>query len=79
MIPQQQDLTEHLTVKQLALFEEDLPLLEDFVARYNVSLLSVEESTENPPLRKLMYFFDDNLGGYTVKGIRDSLDEKVDD
>ena len=77
MTSPQKELTGHLTSKQLALFEENQPFLEDFVAKYKVTLLAVEESTENPDKEELMYFFNDNLGGYDIKAIKNSLDGKV--
>ena len=69
MIPLQHELTGHLSEKQLALFEEDKSFLEDFVAKHNVTLLSIEENTEVPDKEELMYFFDDNLGGYNIKAV----------
>jgi len=73
----QQELTGHLSRGQLTLFEEDLPFLEDFVAKHNLTLLTVEENTEDPHKEELMYFFNDRLGGYTIKAIKNSLDRKV--
>lgn len=70
-------LIEQLTLEQLALFEEDQPWLKRFVVKTDTILLAIEPSTEDPNTKGLMYFFDDNLGGYTIKGIKNSLGGKV--
>ncbi len=51
----------------------DLGVLEEFCEKFNVKFVHAEMTFENGVLEP-MYFFSDNLGGYTIGGIRGSLE-----
>jgi hypothetical protein len=70
-------LIDYLTTDELSQVALDSRYLEQFIKKYNVTLLLIDQNTENPEKTELMYFFDDNLGGYTIKAIQNSLDGKV--
>ncbi len=55
-------------------FSRDEPELEDFCQKYSVDLVRVDTTFENERL-ELMYFFTDERGGYTIKGVKGSLDK----
>ncbi len=67
---------EELSVSVLEVLARDAPLIDAFSSRYKAELvrIGVNREDEYPP-QSLMYFFDDNLGGYTRKGLEDSLKE----
>lgn len=44
----------------------------EFCQRFNVEVIDIMKTREEMVLEPL-YVFNDNLGGYTLKGIRDSL------
>ncbi len=49
--------------------------VERFCKEYKVKLLSQGITDEfQPGIFEPIYFFSDNLGGYTIKGIRNSLE-----
>lgn len=77
MGPSITELVEQLTIGQLAQFSDDKPWLRQFVTKYEAILLDVEPNTENPGSEELVYFFDDSLGGYTIKAIKNSSGGKV--
>ena len=58
--------------------ERDRADLSAFCREYNIHLTTVEITSERFPevLYEAMYFFDDGLGGYTIDGIKNSLNEK---
>jgi len=61
-------------VRQEAQNREDIGR---FCNKFKIRLLKIDYTTENDRL-ELMYFFNDNLGGYTIEAIRGSLEpEKV--
>jgi hypothetical protein len=66
-----------LITDQLAQVALDFCYLEQFVDKYHVELIAIHKNNEGPNKSELMYFFDDNLGGYNIKGIKNSLDGKV--
>jgi hypothetical protein len=47
-------------------------LLEGFCKKYKVELTGTNFTDENEFLEP-MYYFTDNLGGYTIKGLENSL------
>ena len=65
-----------LTPKQLTYLREDLPYLTWFMETQKVSLVDIQINDEQFPPYSLMYYFDDNLGGYTLKGIKNTLNEE---
>jgi hypothetical protein len=54
-------------------FSEELNIIDEFSKRFKVSLRKVEYTYENG-FPELMYHFSDNSGGYTIEGIRKSLE-----
>jgi hypothetical protein len=52
--------------------ERNRAYVDSYCSRYNLRLLEVRETFENNRYEP-MYFFDDNLGGYTLEGIIGSL------
>ncbi len=57
----------------------DSPYVEAFCRSQGVSLWRVDENTEDFPPQGLMYYFTDDLGGYTINAIKGSLEEILDD
>mgnify|MGYP003997499579 FL=1 len=72
-----EELIDPLTVEQLSSLAFNLSDLEQFVAKFDVRLLAIDTWNENPSQQELVYFFNDNLGGYTIKAIKNSLGGKV--
>lgn len=52
--------------------ERDRRYLEVFCQKFRTRLLRIDHTNENER-SELMYFFDDNLGGYTIGGIINGL------
>lgn len=48
--------------------------VEKFLKLSDLELLAVDYTYEFGKY-ELMYYFSDNLGGYTIQGIRDSIDQ----
>ncbi|MEK6809193.1 MAG: hypothetical protein AABY40_00810 [Nanoarchaeota archaeon] len=48
--------------------------LELFCQRYKASLIDIVPDDEVYPPSGLIYVFDNQLGGFNIKGIKDSLD-----
>ena len=57
------------------LHKEAVPYVEKFCKTKNTKLLEIDVTTENHN-HEPIYFFSDNLGGYTIKGIKESLDKE---
>ena len=70
------DLIEFPISKILKIVFDDKLLVEAFCSRYNTKLTEVDVDREEHPPTGLMYFFSDNTGGYTRKGLEDSLREE---
>lgn len=51
----------------------DEPFVKEFCRRENVKLVSIDVTTENGSSEAL-YLFNDGLGGYTIQGVVDSLE-----
>ncbi|MBI4155112.1 hypothetical protein HY498_03435 [Candidatus Woesearchaeota archaeon] len=51
-------------------------LIETFCKLYSVDLVNIETTTENNYPEPIFYFSDDS-GGYTIKGLEDSIREKI--
>ena len=75
MVLNLEELSRNLTPEQRRQLKEDRLYLEQFTAQCNVSLLGITENDECFPLEGLSYRFDDNLGGYSIGGIKGSLEE----
>ncbi len=58
-----------------ALLEADRPFVEQFCSLYAIELVDFSVNSEEFPPQGLMYYFSDNLGGYTVNAIKGSLGE----
>ncbi len=73
-----EDLQDDLRFKCLY----DSKLVEDFCRKYEKNLVRIDFTTENTTpdaiIIEPMYYFDDNLGGYTGAGIINSLKEAED-
>ncbi|MBI2667095.1 hypothetical protein HYX13_05790 [Candidatus Woesearchaeota archaeon] len=59
--------------------KQDLPFLTEFCATYHVKLEGITVTSERAPEipREAMYIFNDGLGGYTIDGIKNSLEQEV--
>lgn len=57
-------------------------LVEEFCRKYKTNLVNIECTTENTTpeeiIREPIYYFDNNLGGYTKIGLENSLKETED-
>jgi len=51
-------------------------LIEIFCKLYNINLINIETTTENNYPEPIFYFSDDS-GGYTIKGLEESIKEKI--
>lgn len=51
----------------------DIPAVEAFCRKNNVLVKKLALCDENYPRIEIVYVFNDNLGGYTIAGVRDSL------
>jgi hypothetical protein len=60
------------------MLEEDLRYVQAFSVRYGVALKDFSISDETYPERvELMYFFGETMEGYTIDGIKSSLNEDL--
>lgn len=57
--------------------EEDHYYVEAFCQKYNVQVVDIFPNTEKSPALGLMYVFDNQLGGFSIEGIKNSLEDKV--
>ena len=57
--------------------QEDQPILDLFFRKYKVDLKGYAIDFDNFPKVSLVYYFSDNLGGYTMIGIIESLGPNV--
>lgn len=55
------------------ILQQDQLYLGVFCRKYNVELVTFSLNVEDFPPQGLMYFFSDNLGGYSIKGIKESI------
>ena len=78
------NLQDNLVLEDLALLEvmavpilvhlvQDRPLIDAYSGKYGVSLAEIDINREEESPQGLMYFFSDNLGGYTREGLERSL------
>lgn len=51
--------------------------LQAFCEKYDARVVDIVPNTENFPARGLLYVFDNQLGGFSIEGIKNSLTEKV--
>ena len=67
--------------ENLMMYRHQLPMHTGFInlfcAIYEVDITEIRITEENYPERNLIYFFDDNYGGYTISGIINSLIDKL--
>lgn len=56
---------------------DDAWYLEIFCQKYRAQVIDISPNTEECPTRGLIYVFDNQLGGFSIKGIKNSLEEKV--
>lgn len=71
-----EELTKNLTPEQKEQLEEDAPYIIKFEGEYGAVIVDIQENNEHHPPKGLMYYFDDNLGGYSIEGIKESLEEE---
>lgn len=55
------------------ILQQDRLYLSAFCRKYNVELVTFLPNSEDFPPQGLLYFFSDDLGGYSIKGIKESL------
>lgn len=56
------------------IISKDRPYVEAFCLRTSEELIDFIWNEEDFPSQGLTYFFSDNLGGYSIKGIKNTLD-----
>jgi hypothetical protein len=56
---------------------DDRLYVEVFCQEYRTQVIDIFPNTENCPPRGLMYIFDNQLGGFSITGIKNSLEDKV--
>ena len=61
----------------MSTMERDRAYVELFCQIYNARIVDIFPNVEHYPPRGLMYVFDDDLGGYSIEGIKNSLEDKV--
>ncbi len=66
-----------MTADYIKYLKQDRFYLQVFCRKYNVTVVDVVPNTEDFPPRGLLYIFDNQLGGFTIEGIKNSLEEKV--
>ena len=62
---------------EIAIFEQDRLYVEGFCQRYKTRVVDIFPNTEDFPPRGLMYVFDNQLGGFSIEGIKNSLEDKI--
>ena len=67
------ELLEVMAVPILVHLVQDRPLIDAYSGKYGVSLAEIDINREEESPQGLMYFFSDNLGGYTREGLERSL------
>ncbi|GEM_PF-6562066 len=55
----------------------DKLLVEAYCQKYKTKVMNVFPNTEEFPVKGLMYVFGDNCGGYTIEGIKKSLNSNL--
>ena len=58
----------------LEIFIQDFPTIDVFCNEYNANLTNILVNDEDFPPSGLMYYFDNQIGGYTREGLNNSLD-----
>ena len=56
---------------------DDQLYIEAFCQRYKASVVDIFPNTEDFPVQGLMYVFDNQLGGFSLQGIKNSLEDKI--
>ena len=51
----------------------ELAYLDFFCNKYGLELIDIQPNTESSPPQGLMYYFNNDLGGYSMEGIKKSL------
>lgn len=63
-----------LSSKTLEEFIKNLPVITSFCNEQKISLERIEETNEKGYV-EAMYFFNDDLGGYTLRALRESCNK----
>lgn len=66
-----------IAVDFIKYLDQDKLNLQAFCEKYNARVVDIVPNTENFPARGLLYVFDNQLGGFSIEGIINSLEEKV--
>lgn len=56
---------------------DDRLYVEVFCQQYRAQVVEIFPNTEEYPPRGLMYVFDNQLGGFSINGIKNSLEDKI--
>ena len=59
----------------LTIVEIDHYYVEAFCHKYGTKIVDILPNTEDFPPRGLMYVFDNQLGGFSIEGIKNSLED----
>lgn len=66
-----------MAVDFMKYLDQDKLYLQAFCGKYDARVVSIVSNTEDSPPRGLIYVFDNQLGGFSIEGIINSLEEKV--
>ena len=62
---------------EIAICEQDRLYVEAFCQKYKTQVVDIFPNTEEFPPQGLMYMFDNQLGGFSIEGIKKSLEDKI--
>lgn len=62
---------------EIAILEQDRLYVETFCQKYKTQVVGISLNTEDFPPQGLMYVFDNQLGGFSIEGIKNSLEDKI--
>ncbi len=67
---------------KMAIIRQDYFYVEEFCHRYKTRVVSIFPNNEDFPPKGLIYVFDNQLGGFSIDGVKnslweDSLEDKI--
>ena len=65
------------TVDFINYLNQDRFHLQAFCEKYGAQVVNIIPNTEDSPSHGLLYIFDNQSGGFSIEGIKSSLEEKV--
>ncbi|MDP3698460.1 MAG: hypothetical protein Q8R47_02640 [Nanoarchaeota archaeon] len=61
----------------VSLVLEDKLYVNPFCKKYKARVISISLNTEDFPPQGLLYVFNNQLGGFSIEGIKNSLEDKI--